>query len=189
MEETSSANAPMTRPKRKFFDWRYVRKERRRPYRMAFILFWGILMYFVSKAYVVSIEYVTENSMRPTVGKDAYYLANRYIYHFTDPERGDIVVLRRGKYTSDEEITRVIGLPGETVLIQSGGVYVDGRRLDEPYAAGPTHPDFGPYAIEEDAYFVLADNRGVRADSRDYGTVPAKRIRGKMKPGVLFPLR
>jgi signal peptidase I len=189
MEETSSANAPTTRPKRKFFDWRFVRKERRRPYRIAFILFWGILMYFVCKAYVVSIELVTDNNMQPTVGKGAYYMVNRYIYNFADPKRGDIVVLRRGEYTSDEEVTRVIGLPGETVLIQSGGVYVDGRRLDEPYAAGPTHPDFGPYAIEEDAYFVLADNRGVRADSRDYGTVPAKRIRGKIKPGVLFPLR
>ncbi len=179
----------MTGPKRKFFDFRYVRKERRRPYRMAFILFWGIVMYFVSKAYVVSVEYVADNSMQPSVRQGAYYLANRYIYQLTDPERGDIVVLRRGRYSSDAEVKRVIGLPGETVEIRAGAVYIDGQPLEEPYADGPTYPDFGPYTVEDDAYFVLADNRGVREDSREYGTVPAEVIKAKIQPGVLFPLR
>ncbi|MFB3145437.1 MAG: signal peptidase I [Candidatus Methylomirabilales bacterium] len=179
----------MTRPARKFFDFRYVRKEKRRPYRMAFVLFWGIMMYFVSKAYIVSIEYVENHNMRPTVHKGGYYLTNRYIYHFTSPERGDIVVLRRGDYSSTEEVKRVIGLPGETVLIKSGEVHINGRRLDEPYILGATYPDSGPYLVEKDAYFVLSDNRGVREDSRDYGTVPSKVIRGKIKPDVLFPFR
>jgi signal peptidase I len=116
-------------------------------------------------------------------------VVNRYIYHLADPERGDIVVLRRGEYTSNEEVKRVIGLPGETVLIKSGEVYIDGRRLAEPYASGSTYPDLGPYTIKEDAYFVLADNRGVREDSREYGTVRVKAIQGKIKPGELFPFR
>lgn len=173
-------------PKRKFWDWRFVRKERRRAYRMAFILFWGILMYFVCKAYVVSIEYVMDDSMQPTVGKGGYYLVNRYVYHFSEPERGDVVVLQRGDYSSDEEVKRVIGLPGETVLIKSGAVFIDGRRLDEPYASGATFPDYGPNTMGEDVYFVLADNRTLREDSREYGPVPFKMIHGKMKPSNLF---
>ncbi|MEE9171498.1 MAG: signal peptidase I [candidate division NC10 bacterium] len=176
-------------PQRKFFDWRYVRKERRRPYRMAFILFWGILMYFASKDYIVSLEYIADHSMQPTVRKDAYYLVNRYIYNFADPERGDIVVLQRGSYGSAEEVKRVIGLPGDTVQIKSGAVYINGDRLDEPYASGPTFPDYGPNTMGEDAYFVLTDHRGVREDSRDYGPVPVKMIEGKIKPGDLFPFR
>jgi signal peptidase I len=178
---------PAGAPKRKFWDWRYVRKERRRPYRMAFILFWGILMYFVSKAYIVSIDYVEDHSMQPTVRKDGYYVVNRYIYHFTEPQRGDIVVLQRGEYSSDEEVKRVIALPGETVHIKSGAVYVNGRRLEEAYASGPTHPDYGPNTMGENAYFVLGDNRGVREDSREYGPVRSKAIQGKIRPDVLFP--
>lgn len=156
---------------------------------MAFILFWGILMYFVSKAYIVSFEHVADHSMQPTVRKDAYYLVNRYIYHFSKPERGDIVVLQRGNYSSAEEIKRVIGLPGERLQIKSGAVYINGNRLDEPYVSGATYPDYGPNTLGEDAYFVLADNRGVREDSREYGPVRSKMIAGKIKPGDLFPLK
>lgn len=183
-----TAITPAGTPKRRFWDWRYVRKERRRHYRMAFILFWGILMYFVSTSYVVSIEHVLDDSMRPTVGK-GYYLANRYVYHFSDPGRGDIVVLDRGTYGSEEEIKRVVGLPGETVQIKSGAVYINGRRLEEPYVSGATYPDYGPRTIGKGAYFVLADNRKVREDSREYGPVRLTMIEGKIRPDVLFPFK
>jgi signal peptidase I len=189
MGDEGMMDTPLTpAPKRKFWDWRYVQKERRRPYRLAFILFWGILMYFVSKSYVVSVEHILDNSMHPTVYK-GYYLANRFIYHLSEPKRGDIVVLHRGEYSSDEEIKRIIGLPGETVHIKAGEVYIDGRRLNEPYTSGATYPEYGPHTMGQDAYFVLADNRGVREDSRDYGPVQSTMIEGKIEPGVLFPLR
>ncbi len=178
--------APAGAPKRKFWDWHYVRKEKRRPYRMAFVLFWGILMCFVSKAYIVSFEYVADHSMQATVRQDGHYLVNRYIYHFSKPERGDIVVLQRGNYSSEEEIKRVIGLPGEGVQIKSGSVYINGNRLNEPYASVATYPDYGPNTLGEDAYFVLAANRGVRGDGREYGPVRFEMIRGKIKPGDLF---
>lgn len=174
---------------RRFFDPRLIWTERRRQNRLAFILFWSILMWFFFRAYVVSVGIIGDISMQPSLPEGGYYLVNRYIYYFVHPERGDIVVFRSSEYETEEEVKRVVGLPGETVLIESGGVYVNGRRLVEPYAAGATHPDFGPYAVQRNTYFVLGDTRWVREDSREYGTIPLKNIVGKIKPDVLFPFR
>ncbi len=172
---------------RAFFNSRFVKGEKRRSYRLAFILFWSILMYLFFSHFVISVGIIRETSMVPTVPEDGYYLVNRYIYYVTRPKRGDIVVLRRNARTP-EILKRVVGLEGETLLIKGGHVYIDGRRLDEPYALGGTYPDFGPHAIEKDTYFVLGDNRKVSKDSRHFGTVPFQNIEGKIKPGVFFPL-
>jgi len=175
-----------TTERRTFFDPRFVRGEKRRSYRLAFILFWSIIMYFFFSQYVISFGVVRETSMLPTLPEGGTYLVNKYIYYFTRPQRGDIVVLRRGAHTS-ELVKRVIGLEGETVLIRGGHVYIDGRRLEEPYVPGGTYPDFGPRRIEKDAYFILGDNREESEDSRHFGPVPFRNIEGKIKPGVFFP--
>lgn len=190
MVETPGEKAvPMTQPPRKFFDPRFIWTEKRRQNRLAFVLFGSILMGFFFKAYVVSVGIIGDPSMHPTVGKGNYYLVNRYIYYFVRPERGDIVVFRRAKYSTEEEVKRVVGLPGETLLIRGTEVYINGRRVPEPYKVGGAHPDFGPYTVEKDRYFVMGDTRWMRDDSRDYGAVPFQSIEGKIKPGVLFPFR
>src|SRR3972149_445251 len=126
--------------RRAFFDWRYVRSELRRSYRLAFILFWSILMYFLVQRYVVSAGVISETSMLPPLPEGDYYLVNKYIYLFAPAERGDIVVLRRDRFASEQYVKRVIGLPGESLQIRSGAVYINGRRLEEPYAHDPTSP-------------------------------------------------
>jgi len=174
---------------RAFFDWRFVKTEHRRAYRLAFILFWSILMYFLVQRYVVSAGVVTDISMQPSLPEGNYYLVNKYLYVFGLPKRGDIVVLQRDQFDSEQYVKRVIGLPGETLLIRSGGVYINGRRLDEAYAFGCTYPDLGPLTIEEETYFVMGDNRPVSEDSRHYGAIPGSHIHGKIRPDRLFPLR
>jgi signal peptidase I len=166
-----------------------VSGEDRRSYRLAFLLFWSILCWYLAKTYVVSLAIVTDISMRPALAEDGYYLVNKYIYHFVRPERGDIVVFRGSAYDPEEQVKRVVGLPGETLEIKASEVYINGTRLVESYAGGGTYPDFGPQAIEEDTYFVLGDTRWVREDSRDFGAVPLKNIVGKIRPGELFPFR
>lgn len=188
-EAAGEETVPMTKATRKFFDPRFVWTEERRENRLAFILFWSILMWFFFKTYVVSVGIIGDNSMQPTMGKGGYYLVNRYIYYFVRPERGDIVVFRDAKYSTREEVKRVVGLPGETLLIRDTEVYINGRRVAEPYKVGGTYPDFGPYTVEKDRYFVLGDTRWVREDSRDYGAVPFEIIKGKIEPDVLFPFR
>jgi len=175
--------------RRAFFDWRYIKSELRRSYRLAFILFWSILMYFLVQRYVVSAGVISETSMLPTLPEGDYYLVNKYIYVFAPPERGDIVVLRRDRYASEQYVKRVIGLPGESLQIRSGAVYINGRRLEEPYAHDPTSPDLGPLTLQQETYFVMGDNRLVSEDSRHYGPVPFSQVKGKIGPDRLFPFR
>ncbi len=185
----SGGEGRRTLKKRVFFDWRYVKSEGRRSYRLAFILFWSILMFLIFQRYVVGVGIITDLSMFPTLPEGSYFLINKYIYHLTRPKRGDIVVLRRDDYVSEQYVKRVVGLAGETLLIKSGQVYINGYGLTEPYAVGETYPDLGPYTIGKDAYFVFGDNRKVSEDSRHFGTVPLRNIEGKIKPGELFPFR
>lgn len=178
-----------THRKRAFFDWRYITVERRRSYTWACILFWSILMTFFVQRYVIGVGIVIDRSMLPTLQENSTYLINKYLYHFTRPKRGDIVVLRKFPFAPEPYVKRVIGLEGETIQIKNGEVYVNGERLNEPYAAGKTYPHFGPYTIKKGNYFVLGDNRFGSLDSRHFGTVPLDRIEGKIKPDEWFPFR
>ncbi len=104
-------------------------------------------------------------------------------YLFNPPNRGDIVVFRPPGTNGDPYIKRIIGLPGETIEVRDGAVYVDGQRLDEPYVSSPTawrgsgaEPSV---EIPDDEYFMLGDNRSNSSDSRSFGTVPKENIIGK----------
>jgi signal peptidase I len=175
-----------TRKRRKFFDPRYVKNESRRSYRLAFILSWSILLYFVFEHHVVSMGIVQGRSMLPQLSEGNAFLVNKYIYHFVRPKRGDIIVLQRYAYRDDEYVKRIIGLPNETLAIENGRVYVNGRRLSEPYVLGDTLPNLDPVIIPANEYFVLGDNRMVSEDSRKFGSVSRKLIEGKIRPGRLF---
>lgn len=180
-----------TDKKRAFFRKGFVGTgtENRRTIWLAFILFWSIVMWYFFKAFVVSGVIVADASMHPTLPKGGFYLVNRYIYYFVLPERGDLVVYRRNANNPEEDVKRVVGLPGETLQIKFSRVYINGRLLDEPYAEGGTYPDFGPITVGEEAYFVLGDTRWVREDSRDYGPVLLKNISGKITPYHLLAFR
>ena len=93
---------------------------------------------------------------------------NRLAYLFDDPERFDIVVF---KYPDDESqlfVKRVIGLPGETVEIKDGKVYINGSQtpLDDSFTPETPTGDYGPYVVPEGSYFMLGDNRNHSGDSR-----------------------
>ncbi len=102
----------------------------------------------------------------------------------TNPVRGDIVSFKAEKATY---IKRVIGLPKEKVVIRQGYVYIinqatpRGEKLDEPYLAPETvtGPE-GEYPVPDDHYFVLGDKRGASRDSRHFGCIPRKDIKGKV---------
>lgn len=178
----------LTGERRRFFNWRFLWIERRRANRLAFILVWSVVMYFFFKTFVLSVGIIADISMHPTLPEGGYYLVNRYIYLFARPERGDIVVLSGGEYAPDEIVKRIIGLPGETVSIRSGRVYIDGRPLNEPYAVGATYPNLRPNRLGKNAYFILGDNRRVSNDSRHFGPVPLDNIKGKINPNEFFPI-
>lgn len=111
---------------------------------------------------------VPSESMEKTIMTGDRFFGNRLAYLFDDPERFDIVVF---KYPDDESqlfVKRVIGLPGETVEIKDGKVYINGSQtpLDDSFTPETPTGDYGPYVVPEGSYFMLGDNRNHSGDSR-----------------------
>jgi signal peptidase I len=132
---------------------------------------------------------VFETSMENTLHENDYvFLAKKaYAFGSEQPERGDIVVFR--SELLDEHgakknlIKRVIGLPGDTVEVHDGYVWINGEYLEEPYTKeGVTEGVMAAVVVPEDAYFMMGDNRRVSEDSRapEVGCVSIDRIRGKV---------
>ena len=135
-------------------------------------------------------------SMEPGIYSGDRVLVNRLIYRIKAPEYGDLVVFKpNGNENSHYHIKRVVGLPGDTVTIESGRVFIDGELLKEEiitesmYDAGVAA---APMKLDEDEYFVLGDNRNNSEDSRsaDIGNVHRKDIMGmawfNITPGERF---
>jgi signal peptidase I len=117
-------------------------------------------------------------SMNPTLENGEYILVNKLAYKIGEPARGDIVVFSFPLDPNQDLIKRVIGLPGETVIVQNGSVTVNGVSLNEPYiAASPFYN--GTWVVTEDQLFVLGDNRNESKDSHEWGLLPIQNIIGK----------
>lgn len=121
------------------------------------------------------------NSMQPTLETGQFVLVERVSYRFSAPKRGDIVIFEYPRAPQEDFVKRIIGLPGETVDIASGQVYINGTPLVEPYVHGqptltyrPIHLTLGP-----DEYFVMGDNRAGSSDSRTWGPLPRRNIVGR----------
>jgi len=144
----------------------------------AFIIF---LFVFVIPTYVVQLTKVDGRSMTNTLKDDDRLLVNKFIYHFKDPERFDIVVFYpEGRDNPDEYyVKRIIGLPGETVQIKDSVIYINNEPLKENYGKAKYISYHGiasePFVLAEDEYFVLGDNRNDSKDSRDPLIGPVKR--------------
>jgi signal peptidase I len=164
----------------------------------------AVAIVLLIKAYVVNPYRIPSSSMEPTlhcarsaVGCEARFsdrvLANRFIYHFREPRRGDIIVFETPPEAQARcgaggtFVKRIIGLPGERIEVRlvrgDGYVFVNGRRLQEPYV----EPDrraatsaYGPRTIPPGHYFVMGDNRSQSCDSRFWGSVPRENLIGKV---------
>lgn len=134
------------------------------------------------RTWVVQPYVIPSGSMIPTIELQDRVIANKFIYHFTEPKRGDIVVLDDPTGSVDTLIKRVVGLGGETVDILDGKVLIDGEVLDEPYTHGlPTEPMTleMPYQIPEGSVWLMGDYRTNSADSRVFGAVPLSEVKGR----------
>ena len=100
-------------------------------------------------------------------------------YLFGPPQRGDIVVFHLADRAKADLVKRVVGLPGETVELRDGRVYVDGNVLEEPYLTGHDDADHPAETVPPGHYFVLGDNRAVSFDSRSMGPISRDAIVGK----------
>lgn len=132
-------------------------------------------------AFVIVNARVPSGSMERTIMTNDRIIAFRLSYVFSEPQRGDIVVF---KYPDDREILyvkRIIGLPGETVEMVDGKVFINGELFQENYLKEDPYGSYGPYTVPEDHYFMMGDNRNLSWDSRfwDNTYVDEKDILGK----------
>ena len=124
---------------------------------------------------------VEGTSMMPWLQDQERIFINKFVYKFEPIQRGDIVVFWYPLDPSKSYIKRVIGLPGETVKISGGRVFVNGQELLEPYLLFDylDHQNYPLTRVESDHYYVLGDHRNSSNDSRSWGTVDRKFIYGK----------
>ena len=113
-------------------------------------------------------------------------LPPRVIYPFTTPQRGDVVVFEYPRDLSKDYIKRVIGVPGDTIVVREGRVQVNGQTLEEPYIEMQTTCRSGdacaqgqPVTVPEGTVFVMGDNRPNSSDSREWDALPLDRVIGK----------
>ena len=142
----------------------------------------AVALAFILRTFVFANAVVPTGSMLNTIQEGDRIIASRMAYNNNDPERYDIILF---KYPDNEEqiyVKRIIGLPGETVQIVNGVVYVtktdDGKtiQLDDSFVtACEPYGDFGPYVVPPDSYFMLGDNRNDSKDSRFWTNTYVKR--------------
>lgn len=142
----------------------------------------AILLFIAINAVSARIR-VDGSSMVPTLNNGQFVMINRLAYtlgDFTTGEvkRGDVVVFHYPRDPEQEYIKRIIGLPGETVEITSGHVYVNGQQLIEPYIAADARNE-GEWAVPAGHIFVLGDNRNNSQDSRSFGYVTMENVIGR----------
>jgi signal peptidase I len=124
---------------------------------------------------------VVGQSMEPNLHNDDLLVINKIVYRLHDPERGDVVVLYPPDQPRDEPpyIKRIIALPGDTIEVKNGAVYVNDNKLIESYIKEPPTYTLALQHVPENEYFVLGDNRNISHDSRSGWTVPRQDIIGK----------
>lgn len=168
----------------------YERKEKIQKILIEIIIWVIEILVVIGVAYFI-VNYAVEkssmvgDSMRPILMNEDKIIINKFAYRFTDPKRFDIIVFKQnGKEHSFYNIKRIIGLPGEKVLIQDGIVYINGAPLEEKIevelmtTAGIVADEI---LLDENEYFVLGDNRNSSEDSRfsNLGNVVSEDIIGK----------
>lgn len=124
---------------------------------------------------------VEGTSMLPRLVDQDRLFINKFVYRFTSIDRGDVVVFRYPRNTQLSYIKRVIAVPGDTLRIDRGQVYVNDKPLDEPYVPAEYRDTRSADAmvIPKGEYYVLGDHRSIASDSREFGTVKRDLIYGK----------
>ena len=143
---------------------------------VAFVLVFGFV-----RPYVVEAFRIPSESMVPTLEIGDRVLANKFVYRFSEPERGDIVVFDSiGEDDDQTLIKRVVGVAGDEIQVRNGDLYVNGEAQEEPYLNEeiPSAASYGPTVVPEGHVFVMGDNRGNSADSRVFGPLPLENLKG-----------
>lgn len=155
-------------------------------YLKTFLIIFCIVFAMNKLVYINAV--IPSESMQNTIMKGDRVLGNRLAYIKDDPERYDIVIFKYPDDPSKIFIKRVIGLPGETVTVKDGKIYIDGKEQTQAVSFCPEEMagSFGPYEVPEDSYFVMGDNRNNSLDSRYWDNTYVKKEAILAKAGFRY---
>lgn len=150
------------------------------------IIVFALVISLLVRSYVAEARFIPSESMLPTLKIGDRLIIDKISFEIkgiNDIQRGDIVVFHPPAVVKTKDdiplIKRVIGLPGETVSIKNGTVFINGESINEPYILEKPLTDFKPYVIPDNMIFLMGDNRNNSNDSRYWGPLPVQNIIGK----------
>ncbi len=141
-------------------------------------LIWALILALILRTFVVQAFWIPSGSMIPTLMPGDRVLVAKFWYHFTEPKRGQIVVFKYPLDPTRDFVKRLIALPGDTVEIKNGVVYIDDVPLEEPYVKNRDFFSMEKITVPNGQYFVMGDNRPNSQDSRFWGFVPKNYLLG-----------
>ena len=146
----------------------------------------ALAFYTVIHLFIAQPNKVEGSSMVPTFQTGDRIMTSKLTYRFGEPQRDDIVVFTPPNPHSGDYIKRIIGVPGDIVMLQNGQVFLNGKQLDEKYLPTGTKTverqflrDSSPYTVSKEEYIVFGDNRNFSSDSREWGPITKREIIGK----------
>lgn len=159
-----------------------------RPWWREFVetILWALVLALILRTFIVQAFWIQSGSMLPTLEPGDRVLVAKFLYTFREPKRGDIFVFKFPLDPKRDFVKRIIGLPGDTLHIKDGVVYINNNPLHEGYVKQADDytllpnlifPNV-PVHIPAKMYFAMGDNRSHSQDSRYWGFVPQKNIRG-----------
>ena len=144
-----------------------------------------VLAIFI-RTFIIETYVVQGPSMMPTLRDGERLLVSKIAYRFSKPQRGDVIVFRYPLDTSKDYIKRVVGVEGDTIEIRTGRVYRNGQLVEEPYVFYPGLSSMSSFVVPPGTVFVMGDNRQNSEDSRSFGPVELRLVKGKASV-VIWP--
>ncbi len=147
----------------------------------------ALVIFILTYLFLFQPHQVKGSSMEPNFHDKEYLLTNKITYRFNHLQRGDVIIFKAPVNKNYDYIKRIISLPGETISLKEGKIYINSEFLDESsYLSDLDYTSSGSFlkeaaelTVPENQYFVMGDNRSHSSDSRDWGYVVKENVVGK----------
>ena len=148
----------------------------------------AIALALVIRTFIFEPVRVDGHSMDYTLSDNEYMIVTKYDYLLGEPERFDVIICHYPERGRTNFVKRLVGMPGDTVSMLNGTLYVNGEAIDEPYITNKANYNMQAYTLKDDEYFVLGDNRSSSNDSHIIGPISREQIKGHVRC-VAFPFK